>query len=232
MKKGQFIVIEGTDGSGKFTQLKLLAKRLNEDGREVEKISFPQYGEKSAGPVEEYLNGVYGNPQEVGPYRASIFFACDRYDASFKIKEWLEEGKVVIADRYFGSNAGHQAGKIADQKEREEFLDWIYDLEFNIFEIPKPDINIILDVPPIIAQGMCNNIDDPEKQKEKAIYLGEGGHDIHEEDIDHLKDSYDAYLEAAEKFPNFVLVNCIDDEKLLSKKSISEKIYKIIKEEL
>ncbi len=109
---GKFIVIEGLDGSGKSTQSKLLTQYLRKEGYKVEKIDFPQHGEKSAGLVDEYLNGKYGSSEEVGPYRASVFYACDRYDASFKIRKWLKEGKIVVSDRYVASNVGHQGGKI------------------------------------------------------------------------------------------------------------------------
>ena len=100
MEQGKFIVFEGLDGSGKSTQTKMLASHLREKGLEVVKIDFPQYGTKSSGMVEEYLTGKYGTAEQVGPYLASIFYACDRYDASFKIKKWLDEDKVVISDRY------------------------------------------------------------------------------------------------------------------------------------
>ena len=100
---GKFVVIEGLDGSGKSTQSKLLTERLKKEGREVVTIDFPQYGTKSAGLVEEYLNGKYGTAEQVGPYRASVFYACDRYDASSKIKKWLSEGKIVVSDRYIVS---------------------------------------------------------------------------------------------------------------------------------
>ncbi|MBU4493296.1 MAG: thymidylate kinase, partial [Nanoarchaeota archaeon] len=106
--KGKFIVIAGTDGSGKATQIKILVKRLKDKGYEVEIADFPQYGKKSAALVEEYLNGKFGLAEEVGPYRASIFYACDRYAASFKIKEWLDEGKIVVSNRYVSANVGHQ----------------------------------------------------------------------------------------------------------------------------
>ena len=118
-----FIVIDGTDGSGKATQTQLLVEKLKSLGFDVEIADFPQYGQKSAGLVEEYLNGVYGSAQDVGPYRASILYAVDRYAASFKIKKWLEEGKIVVSNRYVSANMGHQAGKIKDYAERDKFLD-------------------------------------------------------------------------------------------------------------
>ena len=107
---GKFIVIDGTNGSGKATQTHLLMEELKLNGYPVEMTDFPQYGTKSAGLIEEYLNGKYG---QVGPHAASIFYAIDRFDASFKIRQWLQEGKVVISNRYVTANAGHQGGKIA-----------------------------------------------------------------------------------------------------------------------
>ena len=145
--KGKLIVLDGTDGSGKATQTELLKKRLEQEGRQVEVISFPQYGRKSAGMIEEYLAGSYGSPKDVGPRCASVFYACDRYDAAPKIRKWLQEGKIVIANRYVFSSMGHQAGIIADLKERDVFLAWLEQLEYIIFKVPKPDLNILLFVP-------------------------------------------------------------------------------------
>ena len=117
-----FIVFEGIDNSGKSTQCRLLLEHLKKEGYKVEMIDFPQYGKKSAALIEEYLSGKYGSASEVSPYVASIFYACDRYDASFKIRQWLKEGKIVVADRYVGSNIGHQGGKIKNKDERLKFI--------------------------------------------------------------------------------------------------------------
>ena len=116
MVKGRFFVLEGMDGSGKATQTKLLAEVLKNKGYQVEKIDFPQYSKASAGLIENYLKGMYGSAKDVGPYRASIFYACDRYDMSFQIKKWLQEGKIIIADRYIASNIGHQGGKLIQNR--------------------------------------------------------------------------------------------------------------------
>src|SRR3989338_3647825 len=144
MPKGKLIVIDGTDGSGKATQTKLLVDRLNRENHPTVTISFPQYGAKSAGPLEAYLAGKYGSANEVGPYRASILYAVDRYDASARISEDLGNGKIVVADRYVLSNMGHQGGKIAGEQERRKFYAWEDELEHELFHIPRPDLNIIL----------------------------------------------------------------------------------------
>ena len=222
---GKFIIFEGIDGSGKSTQSKLFRKYLEEKGLDVVEISFPQYGKKSAGLVEEYLSGGYGSSEEVGAYRASIFFACDRYDASFQIKKWLKDGKVVIADRYVSSNAGHQGGKMSNPKERTDFLTWLYDLEYNIFKIPKPDIVFILKTSSQIAQEMSGKIIDEDKKRKKASFLGDKKRDIHELNLKHLDNALKSYLELAQKFPkHFRVVECLKDGNLLSIEIIHQKI--------
>jgi len=170
-KDFNFIVIEGPDGSGKATQTNLLIKTLKKKGHKIKKIDFPQYGKKSAGLVEEYLNGKYGKSTEVGPYRASIFYACDRYDASFKIKDWLKKGYIVVADRYISSNVGHQGGKIRNKLKRKKYIKWLYDLEYNIFEIPKPDITLILKTSTDFSYKLSLKIKDKVKRKKKSLYL-------------------------------------------------------------
>ncbi len=107
MKRGKLIVIDGTDGSGKATQTNLLVEKLKQKNYDVEIADFPQYGLRSSALVEDYLNGKFGTAKEVGPYRASIFYACDRYAASFKIKKWLEQRRIVICNRYVSANQGH-----------------------------------------------------------------------------------------------------------------------------
>lgn len=226
---GKFIVFEGLDGSGKSTQTKLLARHLEEEGYKVAKIDFPQYGTKSAGLVEQYLNGEYGSSEEVGSYRASIFYACDRYDASFRIRRWLKSGEIVVSDRYIASNIGHQGGKIRNEEERKKYIEWLYNLEFGIFEIPKPDITFILKTSPQIAKMMAPNITDKEKKKKRGVYLSGKIRDIHEEDINHLSCALDSYLQIAKEFPNdFKVIECLKDGKLLDPKVIHREIWRII----
>lgn len=221
MKKGKFIVIDGTDGSGKATQTKLLIKKLKDKGYKVEMADFPQYGKKSATLVEEYLNGKYGTAQEVGPYRASIFYACDRYDASFKIKKFLEEGYIVVSNRYVTANMGHQGGKIKDAKKRKNFFSWLYELEYKIFKIPKPDLNIILHVDAAVAQKLVDNKGARNYTKKKR--------DLHEKDLKHLRDAEKVYLEIAKTMSNFKLISCTEFGKIMSRESISELVWKKVK---
>jgi len=225
MPKGKFIVIDGTDGSGKATQTELLVKRLKKAGRDVKVFDFPQYGQKSAGLVEEYLNGKYGDAKSVGPYRASIFYACDRYDASFKIRKYLAEGKIVISNRYVTANMGHQGGKIQDARERKKYFAWLYELEYGIFEIPQPDLNIILHVDAAVAQKLVDEKGQRRYTKKKR--------DLHEKDLKHLRDAEKVYLEIAKTMKNFKLISCSENRKIMSKDVISELVWnetkKIIK---
>ncbi len=230
---GKFIVIEGLDGSGKSTQTKLLIKHLRKERYRVMKIDFPQYGKKSAGLVEEYLNGKYGSSEEVGPYRASVFYACDRYDASFKIKKWLGEGRVVVSDRYIASNIGHQGGKISNKRERKEFLKWLYCLEYEIFKIPRPNFTFILKTSPKFSLKLAHKITDEEKKKKRKAYLGKKKRDIHEKDVKHLTRALSSYLETAKEFPReFKVIECIENNRLLSPDEIHQKIWKSIKNKL
>ena len=208
----KFLVIEGIDGSGKETQTELLIEALKEEGEDVEFISFPQYEEESSGPVKEYLSGKYGTAKEVGAKVASVFFACDRYDGSFKIKRWLKEGKFVVADRYTTSNM-HQAGKIENEKERREFVDWLFDLEFDFFGIPKPDEIIYLKITPEFAMKSL-------KDKENK--------DIHETDIDHLRGAHKAYMELAEREESFNIVEVTKNGDFLPPKEINKKILDLL----
>ena len=219
--KGKFIVIDGTDGSGKATQTNLLIDRLKKDGYQVEMADFPQYGAKSAGLVEEYLNGEYGSAKEVGPYRASIFYACDRYDASFKIKQWLSQRKIIIANRYVASNMAHQGGKITDPQKRKIYFDWIQKLEYEIFAIPKPDINIILHVDARIAQKLVDN-------KGHRDYVNGSKRDLHEADLQHLRDAEKIYLEIANSYPNFKLIECAQNGQIMSREQIHQQLWQEI----
>jgi len=218
---GKLIVIDGTDGSGKATQTKLLVEMLKKEGKQVEYVDFPRYGQKSAALVEEYLNGKFGIADEVGPYRASIFYAVDRYAASFELKKWLSEGKIVIANRYVSSNMGHQAGKIKDKKERKKFLKWLEELEYNIFGIPRPDINVLLYIPPEIGQKLV-------EQKGHRDYIGDKK-DIHEADIQHLKNAAEAYKYVAKRY-KWIIIDCAPKNKLKTIEEIHEILWNKIKE--
>ena len=219
---GKLIIIDGSDGSGKATQTAMLVETLQTEGYRVEMADFPRYGQKSAALVEEYLiNKKYGN---LNPYAASIFYAIDRFDASHEMRKHLDEGKIVISNRYVTANAGHQGGKIADNTERVKFFRWLDNLEYSIFGIPKPDLTLILHVPAEKAQRLAQK-----KWEEQKAHMNGKKTDLHEEDLDHLKSAEKVYLEIAKLFPNTKLVECTDDGKLLSPQQIHNKVWDLVR---
>ena len=219
------IVIDGTDGSGKATQTALLTAKLRAAGYPVFKISFPQYGQPSAGLIEEYLNGRYGSARQVGPYRASIFYACDRYAAGFKIRRALAADKIVVADRYTTANSAHQGGKITDPQERQKFFAWLEQLEFKIFNLPRPDLNIILHLPAAYAQKLID-------KKQHRGYTDKK-RDLHEADLRHLQQAEKIYLELADRLPRTKLINCLDSAgKLMSRDKIAGLIFTEVQKKL
>lgn len=218
--KGKLIVIAGTDGSGKGTQTNLIVKRLEEENYPVKMVDFPRYGERSAVFVEDYLNGKFGDARSVGPYRGSIFYALDRYAASFEMKNNLNEGKILVANRYTSGNKGHQLGKIKDPLEREKYLEWENNFEYNLLGIPKEDLNILLYVPPEIGQQLVD--------KKEARSYTEKKRDIHEADLEHLKEAADAYIYVAKK-EGWTIINCTRNGELLSIEEIHEMVYSEVK---
>ena len=188
---GKLIVIEGVDSSGKETQTKLLYEYIKSKNNDVKKISFPDYESDFCLPVKKYLAGDLGkNPSDVSAYAASSFYAIDRY-ASYK-KVWGEfynQGGTIVCDRYVTSNIIHQAMKIDDKKEKEEFIDWLSDYEYGKLGLPKPDVVIFLDMPPEAAQFLMKN---------RANKITGGAQkDIHESDKGYLIAAYNNAVEVA-----------------------------------
>lgn len=225
MPKGIFIVIEGSDGSGKGTQFKIIGDRLKEQGHEVATYDFPQYDQESSYFVREYLNGKYGDANELGAYVPSLFFALDRFQASQSIKKDLEAGKIVLSNRLTGANLAHQGQKIDDETEKTKYYDWLYDLEFNILGIPKPDINIVLLVPAEIAQKLVD--------KKAARAYTDKKRDIHEADLNHLERSVAAYKKLCEQFPEqFIAIEGVQGDILLPIPEVTELIWHKIKSKI
>jgi dTMP kinase len=222
---GKFIVIEGPDSSGKSTQFKRLFFRVPETMK-MHTAHFPQYEEPSSHFVREYLAGQYGTVDAIGPYQASLFYALDRFDASVKrVKKWLAAGDTVMFDRYVASNMGHQGSKITDDKKRRDFFKWLYELEYGILQIPKPDLNIILHVPAKIAAELRA------KQEDKKD--GSIKNDIHERDMAHLENTRKVYLQLADLFPNdFTVIECAPKGKLMSVDEVHEKVWAVAKKVL
>ncbi|MFA5185928.1 MAG: thymidylate kinase [Patescibacteria group bacterium] len=217
MAQGKFIVIDGTDGSGKTVQANRLIERLRAEGRNSQLQDFPRYGKPSAWFVEKYLKGDYGSAAEVGPKRASMFFALDRYDAAPQIREALAQGSVLVSNRYVSANKGHQTGKIEDPQAQIEFLDWLNDLEYGLMGIPKPDLTLLLHVPADIGFELSRSRD------------GERT-DIHQKDIEHLRAAERAYLRLPEidTAENWKVVECVEDGKLLPIDAIHERVWSLV----
>ena len=223
MHQGKLIVLEGTDGSGKGTQQALLAKRLIAEGLSVETISFPQYGTKSCGPVEEYLNGGYGALKEVSPYIASLLYMIDRFGARKKIQQWLDAGLFVLSDRYSTSNMGHQGAQIQDPEARKQFWDWLHIMEFDVFANPRPDMVFILHIPFDVSLQLI------EQKKQRSYITGGKKKDLLESDTEHLRLAEQAYLEIARSEQNAVLIECAPNGVLLDIETIHDILYARVK---
>lgn len=217
---GLFIVIEGADGAGKSTQLKLLKARLDAVGYDVELFDFPRYSEPSSVFVRHYLAGEYGPASEVSPYTASLFYAMDRFEATPGIRKALSENKVVLADRFTGSNMAHQGSKFGSQAEKRGFFIWAENLEFELLNISRPDINFYLNMPLEIAAKLISK-----RAKETNTKLDE-----HEKDSGHLDATGRTYKLLCELFPkDFQMITCAKDGIALPVTKISDEIWTKIK---
>lgn len=213
---GKLIVIEGTDGSGKSTQFRLLTERVANEGHQFQKLVFPQYQEESSALIRMYLGGEFGHsPSDVNAYAASAFYAVDRYASYKKVwGEWYEQGGLVLSDRYTTSNAVHQASKEPVEKQG-EFLKWLYEFEYNKLGLPRPDLTIYLDVPTDFTEKMM-------RSREAATNTTA---DIHEQDLDYLA-TCRRTGKAAASFYNWTIIECVRDGRMRSIEDIHEEIYR------
>jgi len=213
---GKLIVIEGTDGSGKSTQFRLLTERVAAEGHEFQKLVFPQYKEESSALIRMYLGGEFGSkPSDVSAYAASAFYAVDRYASYKKVwGTWYEKGGLILSDRYTTSNAVHQASKEPEEKQG-EFLKWLYEFEYEKLGLPCPDLVIYLDVPTGFTEKMMRG-------REAATNTTA---DIHEQDLDYLA-TCRRTGRAAAKFYNWTVINCVKDGAMRSIEDIHDEIYR------
>ena len=213
---GKLIVIEGTDGSGKSTQFRLLTDRLESEQVKFQKLVFPQYSEPSSALIRMYLGGEFGkSPSDVNAYAASAFYSVDRYASYRKVwGKWYEEGGLVVSDRYTTSNAVHQASKEPEDK-REDFLNWLYDFEYDKLGLPRPDLVIYLDVPTDFTEKMLRH-----RESETNTHA-----DIHERDMQYLATCRRMGRAAAEHY-GWTVIRCVRDGAMRSMEDIHEEIYR------
>ncbi|MFA6963816.1 MAG: dTMP kinase [Patescibacteria group bacterium] len=224
-QKGTFIVIDGSDGAGKKTQSDILVEKLKSLGHSIAYYDFPQYTETFFGKmVGRYLNGEFGTTKQISPYLISLMYAGDRYEVSEKMRNDLSAGKIIVSNRYVQSNMAFSGALFPDEKERQKFLDWLYELEYHVFNIPKPDLVVYLYVPFKIGQILVD-------QKAKRSYT-DAKRDIHESNSEYLLEVEKTYLWLADRYPEWRKIDCAVDDKILPIEEISEKVFEIVKKEL
>lgn len=223
-KRGKLVVIEGSDGAGKATQLELLKEYLDNLCIPVRKIDFPRYHTSFYGKmIAQFLRGEYGSLDQIHPHLISVIYAMDRADAKRDMERWLRNGSIILANRYATSNMAHQSSRLP-QEEHEEFLKWIVELEYGLNKIPKEDIVIYLHVPYQISQELILR-----KSKEQRRYVDGKKKDIVEDNLEYVRRSEEAYLELVGRFPHWVKIECMDREgNLQSREDIHEKVKKVL----
>lgn len=222
---GKLFVIDGTDGSGKQTQLENLKIRLSQEGIDYRTVNFPNYDSPSSSLVKMYLGGEFGtDAKTISPYIASTFYAADRY-ATFKkeYEEYYNNGGLILADRYTTANMVHQAGKIQDKVERKKFLDWLWDFEFNLYGLPIPTEVFFLNMPPEYSAKLM-------KDRENKI-THDSKKDIHERDEEHLKAAYNAACDLVKEY-NWYEVKCVNNGKIRTIQDINDEIFTEIKKHI
>lgn len=218
------IAIEGIDGSGKNTQASILTEKLTKQGKNVIMMGFPCYSETFFGKeVGHYLNGHFGGLDDVSPKLASMLYAGDRFEKKADILHALDNGLIIIIDRYVSSNIAHQSAKVFGA-ERTELQNWIEALEYSIYGLPKPNLNILLNLDTSSSSKlvlMKNTRDYTNKSK-----------DLHEENTAYLDEVASVYHSLASSSDNWKIVNCLNDSSLKTIDEISDEILAIVNKEI
>lgn len=200
-------VLEGLDGAGKSTQVKKLRAYLESLSGSLEYIHFPRYDAPVYGDlISRFLRGDFGSNDTVHPQLVALLFAEDRHGAGPEMKKVLDRGGNILLDRYVYSNIAYQCAKLADEDEAEALRDWIFNTEYGSFELPKPDLNIFLDVPIAFVESKLKS----QRGGSDRDYL-EGGQDIHEADIEFQKRVRSIYRKQCELDPKFIRIDCSDE---------------------
>jgi len=220
---GKLIVIDGIDGAGKATQTKLLIERLEKAGRKTATLDFPQYYNNFFGKlIGRFQNGEFGDAPKMNPYIVSVLYCVDRWESKEKIEEWLKQGRIVILDRYVSSNQIHQGGKISDQEEKKKFLDFLEEMEFGVFKLPKPDAIIFLNVPYDISRKLV-------AKKIKRVYVNGGKRDQVEKNQTYQEGAYRQSLEMVKARNNWHEINCLESGKIMRPEEIGRKVWEKVK---
>lgn len=200
------IVLEGLDGAGKSTQLRMVTSCLSDRGRKVEYLHFPRYDAPVYGElIGKFLRGDFGAIGQVHPQLVALLFAEDRREAAATIRRWMEEGRVVVLDRYVYSNIAFQCAKLTSAEEAAALREWIFDLEYNHYGIPRPTLNLFLDVPIGFVDAKLHN----SRKGGDRSYL-QGKSDIHEADIRFQEKVRALYLEQCARDAAFIRIDCAD----------------------
>ena len=217
--RGKLVVFEGTDGAGKATQARLLARRLEEEGIPFREIDFPRYGNPFAEPARLYLQGqLGGRPEDVNAFASSVFFAVDRY-ASYQ-EDWgvaYRSGELILANRYTTSNAVHQASKL-ERAEREAFLSWLFDLEYRRLELPEPDLVVYLDLPVELPERLLR------ARRERTHTQA----DIHEQDEAYLRSCRENAREIARDL-GWRRIDCSRNGDLRTPEDIHREVWELVR---
>ena len=220
-----FIVLEGVDGSGKSTQIANLQRMFAEQGIPTQYLHFPRFDAPYFGDlIARFLRGELGSIEQVDPYIVAMLYAGDRRDAAAMIRGWMDEGKVVICDRYVYSNIGYQCAKVADVAEREKLREWILSLEYDYFAIPRPDVSLFLDVPFAFTE---RKLIQEVREGDDRAYLN-GKKDIHEQSLDLQRAVRQVYIDAAEHDENMFVVDCSSEGEMATPEVIFERIKHIV----
>ena len=225
MAKGKLIVIDGTDGSGKATQVALLAKALRKKGYKVKLLDFPEYYKNFFGKfIGHCLTEQYYNWINVHPKIASIAYAVDRWESSGKVRDWLKQGYIILSNRYMSANQIHQGGKIKSAKKRADFLKWLDKMEYGVFNIPKPDAVFYLNVPMNIILKLIKE----RNKKTSRAYAGKKK-DIVEGNIPYLTNSNKTALWLAKTQKGWIKIECAKGGVINTREDIHKEIYAKIK---
>lgn len=220
---GSLIVIEGIDGSGKGTQARLLVEYLAKHQIPHFYVDFPDYESFYGHMVAQFLRGEYGSIDNTSPYLISLLYALDRRESSAKIKEALNSGKIVVANRYATSNMAHQGSKFTDKTKREAYMKWVDQLEYEINHIPREHIVIYLKVSPELSRELTH-------RKDARGYLNGKKKDIHEEDDQHLIQTARTYEMLSQTYSHWVTLECMDNGTMKSVDEIQQDIKKILQD--